>query len=58
MKTYTIQLSEYQLKLLQKSIIFDLDVNDDDLEEMELIGDMITTILVEEETDTIHCFNL
>lgn len=61
MKTFTIEISEEQLRLIRATCLFTInhngDLTEEESEEIEIIADMILdTVEGDHEEDTIHGF--
>ena len=60
MKTFNIQISENQMKLVRASLLHTLmnekKLTEDEYEEMEIIADMILDVVEEGDEETTHGF--
>lgn len=60
MKTFNIQISEDQMKLVRASLLHTLmnekKLTEDEYEEMEILADMILDVVEEGDEETTHGF--
>ena len=60
MKTFNIQISENQMKLVRASLLHTLmnekKLTEDEYEEMEILADMILDVVEEGDEETTHGF--